>query len=242
MLPITVSNVYFKYAKSNKNVLSNINMTIKPGEKIAIVGENGAGKSTLIKMLLGQYRPSSGTICWKDHLEPHGKVSVVFQNAVKFELTLRENILLGDANTPSDDAKILRVLEQCELIDLLHELGGLDVNLGQIVEGSRQLSGGQWQKLAIARALYNDAELIVFDEPTSAIDPNAEMEIYTKLLEICQDKAAIFISHRLGWAKNVDTIYVMYHGEIAEVGDHQDLVHHNGIYANMYALQSSWYK
>lgn len=242
MLPITVSNVYFKYAKSNKNVLSNINMTIKPGEKIAIVGENGAGKSTLVKMLLGQYRPSSGTICWKGHLEPHGKVSVVFQNAVKFELTLRENILLGDASTPLDDAKILRVLEQCELIDLLHELGGLDVNLGQIVEGSRQLSGGQWQKLAIARALYNDAELIVFDEPTSAIDPNAEMEIYTKLLEICQDKAAIFISHRLGWAKNVDTIYVMYHGEIAEVGDHQDLVHHNGIYANMYALQSSWYK
>ncbi|CAH1059534.1 ABC transporter ATP-binding protein [Paenibacillus pseudetheri] len=242
MLPITVSNVYFKYAKSNKNVLSNINMTIKPGEKIAIVGENGAGKSTLIKMLLGQYRPSSGTICWKDSPEPNGKVSVVFQNAVKFELTLRENIFLGDAHAPSDDAKILSVLEQCELIDLLHEIGGLDVKLGQLVEGSRQLSGGQWQKLAIARALYNDAELIVFDEPTSAIDPNAEMEIYTKLLEICQDKAAIFISHRLGWAKNVDTIYVMSNGEIAEVGDHQDLVHHKGIYASMYALQSSWYK
>ncbi len=242
MLPITVSNVYFKYAKSNKHVLSDINMTIKPGEKIAIVGENGAGKSTFIKMLLGQYTPSSGTICWKDSLEPHGKVSVVFQNAIKFELTLRENILLGDANTPSDDAKILSILEKCELLDLFQELGGLDVRLGQLLEGGRQLSGGQWQKLAIARALYNDAELIVFDEPTSAIDPNAEMEIYTKLLEICQDKAAIFISHRLGWAKNVDTIYVMYNGGVAEVGHHQDLVHTKGIYSNMYALQSSWYK
>jgi ATP-binding cassette subfamily B protein len=242
MLPITVSNVYFKYAKFNKNVLSDINMIIKPGEKIAIVGENGAGKSTLIKMLLGQYTPSTGTIRWKNSPEPHGKVSVVFQNAIKFELTLRENILLGDASSPLDEAKILRVLEKCELIDLFHELGGLDVSLGQLVEGGRQLSGGQWQKLAIARALYNDAELIVFDEPTSAIDPNAEMQIYTKLLEICQDKAAIFISHRLGWAKNVDTIYVMYNGRIAEVGHHQDLIDHKGIYASMYALQSSWYR
>jgi ATP-binding cassette subfamily B protein len=242
MLPIAVSNVYFKYSKFNKNVLSDINMIIKPGEKIAIVGENGAGKSTLIKMLLGQYTPSAGTIRWKDSLEPHGKVSVVFQNAIKFEMTLRENILLGDANSPSDEAKVLRVLENCELMDLFHELGGLDVSLGQLVEGGRQLSGGQWQKLAIARALYNDAELIVFDEPTSAIDPNAEMQIYTKLLEICQDKAAIFISHRLGWAKNVDTIYVMYNGRIAEVGHHQDLIDHKGIYASMYALQSSWYR
>lgn len=241
MLPITVSNVYFKYAKSSKYVLSNINMVIKPGEKIAIVGENGAGKSTLIKLLLGQYTASSGSIYWKDSPEPQGKVSVVYQHSIKFEMTLRENILLGDAKSSPDDVKILSILEKCELMDLFYELGGLDVRLGQMLEGSRQLSGGQWQKLAIARALYNDADLLVFDEPTSAIDPNAEMQIYTQLLDICQDKAAIFISHRLGWAKNVDTIYVIDNGSIAEVGQHQDLINNKGIYADMYTLQSSWY-
>lgn len=242
MIPITVSNVYFKYAKCNNYVLSDINLSLKPGEKIAIVGENGAGKSTLIKLLLGQYSPKSGTIHWNGNLEPKGKVSVVFQNHIKFELTLRENIILGNVNEAHDDAELLRVLEKCELMELFSELGGLDVTLGQLSEGGRQLSGGQWQKLAIARALYNDSDLIIFDEPTSAIDPNAEMQIYNKCLEICQDKTAIFISHRLGWAKNVDTIYVMEHGVIAEAGQHHDLVNREGIYSKMYALQSSWYK
>jgi ATP-binding cassette subfamily B protein len=217
-------------------------MTIKPGEKIAIVGENGAGKSTLIKLILGQYRPSSGFIDWNNCKYPNGKVSVVFQNFIKFELSLRENIILGNANENIDDERVMEILEKCELMDLFHELGGLDVELGQIYEGGRQLSGGQWQKLAIARALYNDADLIIFDEPTSAIDPISEMKIYQKLIDICQDKTAIFISHRLGWAKSVDRIYVLESGIIAEEGNHEQLIANNGLYSDMFNLQSSWYK
>ncbi|MCM3039000.1 ABC transporter ATP-binding protein/permease [Paenibacillus motobuensis] len=242
LIPITFSNVSFKYSISEKYVLSNINMTIKPGEKIAIVGENGAGKSTLIKLILGQYRPSSGFIDWNNCKYPNGKVSVVFQNFIKFELSLRENIILGNVNENIDDERVMEILEKCELMDLFHELGGLDVELGQIYEGGRQLSGGQWQKLAIARALYNDADLIIFDEPTSAIDPISEMKIYQKLIEICQDKTAIFISHRLGWAKSVDRIYVLESGIIAEEGNHEQLIANNGLYSDMFNLQSSWYK
>ncbi|MBP2245831.1 ABC transporter ATP-binding protein [Paenibacillus xylanexedens] len=242
LTPIDLTNIYFKYKNSEEFILSNINMRINHGEKIAIVGENGAGKSTLIKLILGQYKSTLGTVLWNGNDKPQGKVSVVFQNFIKFELSLRENIILGNVEEEIDDDKIIMILEKCELMDLYHELGGLDVKLGQIYEGGRQLSGGQWQKLAIARALYNNADLIILDEPTSAIDPISELQIYQKLLELCEDKTAIFISHRLGWTKNVDRIFVIENGSIVEVGNHNDLISHNGIYANMFSLQASWYK
>ena len=140
-----------------------------------------------------------------------------------------------------DDDAILKVVEQCGLTDLVNELGGLDVKLGRLYEYGRELSGGQWQRLAIARALFSENEVIVFDEPTAAIDPNAELEIYNMLLKLCKDKTAIFISHRLGWAKNMDKILFIENGKIAEMGTHEELVEKNGLYSEMYNMQASWY-
>lgn len=239
--PIIMKNVSFKYATSEQMILNHINMKIQKGDKIAIVGENGAGKSTLIKLILGQYKPSSGEILWNGQKEMNGEVAVVFQDFIKFELTLRENIALGNIKDFNNDKKMIETLERCDLMGLYEELGGLDVVLGQVIDGGRQLSGGQWQKLAIARALFNNADFLVFDEMTAAIDPISEVEIYNKLIEICQDKTAIFISHRLGWTKNVDCIYVMENGRIVEFGKHHELMKKSTIYAHMYNQQASWY-
>lgn len=239
--PIELSNVSFKYPNSQNYTLSNINMKIKKREKVAIVGENGAGKSTLIKLIIDQYKPTSGQIRWDGESKLSGNISIVFQSFIKFELTLRENITLGNTKRHHDDQKIIEVLKVCELMDLYQELGGLDVVVGQVMEGGRQLSGGQWQKLAIARALYQDAELIIFDELTSAIDPSSEVKIFNRLIEVCQNKTAIFISHRLGWTKNVDHIYVFENGEIVESGTHIKLLKNQGVYSEMYHLQASWY-
>ncbi|MBO0994246.1 ABC transporter ATP-binding protein [Bacillus sp. SD088] len=239
--PIVISKLYFKYSNSERYILSDINMRITKGEKIALVGENGAGKSTLIKLILDQYKPTSGEIQWNGQSELSGDISIVFQSFIRFELTLRENITLGNMSEHHNDQKIIETLKICELMDLYYELGGLDVVVGQVIEGGRQLSGGQWQKLAIARALYHDAELIIFDEMTSAIDPSSEVKIFNKLIEVCQNKTAIFISHRLGWTKNVDCIYVLENGRIVEHGKHNELMNYTGVYSQMYNQQAFWY-
>jgi ATP-binding cassette subfamily B protein len=239
--PIHVTNLSFNYIRSKKQVLSNLNFSIYKNEKIAIVGANGAGKSTLIKIILGQYAPSSGSITWNGNLEIPSELSVVFQNFIKFDLSLRENIALGKIEEMNNDTLIINTLKKCDLYDLFVELGSLDIPLGHLMEGGRQLSGGQWQKIAIARAIFNGSDFIVFDEPTSAVDPSSEVEIFNKLMEICNDKTAIFISHRLGWAKNADRIIVMDNGEIVEIGTHNELMSQNGVYSQMFILQSSWY-
>ncbi len=242
LLPIEISNVSFKYGSSNKKIINDLNLRIQRGEKIAIVGENGAGKSTLVKLILGQYKASNGQVLWNGKNKISSNPAVVFQNFIKFQLTLRENIALGNIEEYHNDEKIIETLKKCDLYDLYQELGGLDVTLGRIKDGGRQLSGGQWQKMAIARAIFNDAELLVFDEPTSAIDPNAELEIFNKLMKVCNNKTGIFISHRFGWAKNADRIIVMDRGEIIEMGSHEELICLKGKYCIMYNLQSSWYR
>lgn len=240
-VPIEINNLCFSYPENSKQILSNVNLTIRKNEKIAIVGGNGEGKSTLMKLLLGSYKPVSGQILWGNSKETPSNISIVYQNFIKYELTLRENIGLGNLELMNDDEAIINVLTQCGLYDLYKELGGLDVPLGHLVDNSRELSGGQWQRLAIARALFKNSDLIIFDEPTAAIDPNSELEIYNMLMEICKNKTAIFVSHRLGWAKNSDRIIVLDGGTVVEDGHHHELINKNGIYAKMYNLQASWY-
>lgn len=239
--PIVLDNVSFMYPNTDKHILKNISTVIHKGEKVAIVGENGAGKSTLIKLIVGLYSPNEGKLTWGNSNIAPKNIGIVYQNYIKYEMSLRENIGFGCINRMNDDNAIRRVIEQCGLDDLFSELGGLDVKLGRLYKNGRELSGGQWQRLAIARAVFSDAEIIIFDEPTAAIDPNSELEIYKLLLELCKDKTAIFISHRLGWAKNMDTILFIENGEIAEFGSHGDLIRKNGLYAEMYNIQSSWY-
>lgn len=240
-VPIKLEDVSFIYPNSDKQIINNLSVDIKKGEKIAIVGENGAGKSTLIKLILGLYSPVEGKITWGGSNISPSNIAIVYQNYVKYEMTLRENIGFSDIKKMQDNDAIFKVAEQCGLTDLVNELGGLDVKLGRLYENGRELSGGQWQRLAIARALFSENEVIVFDEPTAAIDPNAELEIYNMLLKLCKDKTAIFISHRLGWAKNMDKILFIENGKIAEMGTHKELVEKNGLYSEMYNMQASWY-
>jgi ATP-binding cassette subfamily B protein len=240
--PVKLSNVDFSYKNSNHKILSNINLTINKNEKIALIGANGAGKSTLIKLLLGLYSPDSGSITWNGSTNIIGKISVVFQNYIKFELTLRENIGLGNVDEINNDTRILESMKKCNCYNLYEELGSLDVPLGRILEGGRELSGGQWQKLAICRAIFSDSELLIFDEPTASIDANTEAEVFNNSIDICKNKTAIFISHRLGWAKNADRIVVINSGKIEEMGTHEELISIGGIYSNMYSTQASWYK
>ncbi len=240
-VPINLDRISFHYPNSDKQIINQLSVEIKRGEKIAIVGENGAGKSTLIKLMLGLYTPVEGKITWGGSEIPPCNIAIVYQNYVKYEMTLRENIGFSNIRNMQNDDMIYKVIEQCGLTDLASELGGLDVKLGRLYENGRELSGGQWQRLAIARALFSENEIIIFDEPTAAIDPTAELEIYNMLLQLCKDKTAIFISHRLGWAKNMDKILFVEDGTIAEMGTHEELLDKNGLYYEMYNMQASWY-
>ncbi len=240
-VPVQMKSVSFSYGKNGNIVLSDVSLTINPGEKIAIVGPNGAGKSTLIKLILGLYQPEQGEVTWNGNRIKPSNISAVFQNFNKYELTLRENIGLGNMNKMDEDEEMIRILEKCGLMDLYEELGSLDKPLGYALEGGRDISGGQWQRLAIARALYRDSDLIIFDEPTAAIDPQSELKLYEMLMQLCRDKTAIFVSHRLGWAKKSDRILVINDNRITEDGTHEELMALRGYYYQMYNLQSSWY-
>lgn len=239
--PIVLSNIEFTYRNSNHKILSNIDLVINRNEKIAIVGANGVGKSTLVKLIIGLYSPDSGSISWNGYNKIHHNISVVFQNYIKFELTLRENIAMGNIKEINNDELILETMKLCNCFDIYEELGSIDIPLGRTIKGGRELSIGQWQKIAISRAIFSNSDLLIFDEPTAALDPNTEVKIFNNIINLSKDKTAIFISHRLGWAKNADRIIVIDEGTIKEIGNHDELMQLNGCYANMYAIQSSWY-
>lgn len=245
---IKLNDLSFKYPNCENYAVSSLNLNINKGEKIAILGENGSGKTTLSKLILGLYPQDHGEILFDgldasnfDKTQFYSKISLISQNFVSYNLTLRENIAISDIGRLNDDKKISYSLQDVGLTDILNELGSLDVELGREFGGS-DLSGGQWQKLAIARGLFKDSELIILDEPTSALDPLIETEILTKFLESSKDKTAIIISHRVGLCKHVDKIVVMDQGKIVEVGTHTDLINANGTYKNLYTAQETWYR
>jgi len=247
---LTIKNASFKYPNSNNNSLKEINLSIKSGEIIAIVGENGAGKTTLIKLLTGLYKPTQGsvkigdidvnTISYRSLFE---NVSGIFQRYQRYALTLKENVQIADFEKEYVDGKVEKILEDNH-IDKDNKNtfpNGLDTMLSREFDGV-ELSGGQWQRIAIARGFYRDSDIIVLDEPTASIDPIEESAIYKKFVEIAKDKTAIIVTHRMGSAKIAERIIVMKNGEIVETGSHDDLITTGGAYAEMYAMQADWYK
>ncbi|MDR1736536.1 MAG: ABC transporter ATP-binding protein/permease [Oscillospiraceae bacterium] len=244
---IKARNVSFKYPNAAGYAVRNVSLDIQRGEKIAVLGENGSGKTTLSKLLLGLYPQESGEVLY-DGADVRGfskesffkNVSVISQNFVSYNLTLRENVAISDTRRMGSDDEITAALRGVGLAYITDEVGGLDGVLGREFGGS-ELSGGEWQKLAIARGLFRASELIILDEPTSALDPLIETEILTKFLEIAKDKTAVIISHRVGLSKLVDKIVVMKDGEVAETGTHADLMRRDGEYARLYLSQEQWY-
>lgn len=243
---IVLNNVSFAYPDAGESTLSDINLIIKPHQRIAIVGENGAGKSTLAKLISGLYMPTGGTITLGglDTSEISGKVfykhsSALFQNFQRYKLDLEDNIEISDFNSYDDYKKSL-AMSELDIDDasvfpeggktiLSKEFGGVD------------LSGGLWQRVALARAVYKNSDLIILDEPTSAIDPIEETKLYHKFIEITEDKTAVIVTHRLGLARYMDRIVVIENGKVIEDGNHEDLINRHGKYESMWKLQSEIY-
>lgn len=246
---IEFKHVYFKYPRSDKYTLKDINLIIHPGEKLSVVGQNGAGKTTFIKLLCRLYVPDKGEILLNgvninelDYKEYMDLLSVVFQDYKLFSFSLKENITFDKAESVEDDL-VLKVIDNVGLSEKVSELEkGINTSLYKNFdkEGT-ELSGGQAQKLAIARAVYKNAPVIVLDEPTAALDPYAEYEIYTSFNKLIGDNMAIYISHRLSSCKFCDKIAVFDDGQLIEYGNHKELVDNKGKYATMWDAQAMYY-
>lgn len=247
---ISIQNLFYKYPIGQREVLKNINLDIKPGEKLAIVGNNGSGKTTLIKILVGLYNPTQGNIFFGDkeireinEERLRGNITVIFQDFVKFAYSVRENIAFSNMaklKNQNEIEKVAKITGVDKLVSKLSE--GYDTNLGKILPNSVDISGGEWQKIALSRALFKDSSIVILDEPTASLDPETELDIFNKFLELTQDKTAIFISHRMASARMADRIIVMKNGEIVEEGGHKDLMNNKNVYFNMYQAQATWYQ
>ena len=243
---INVKNVCFAYPNTDHLTISDISLDIKKNESIAIVGNNGSGKTTLVKLLTDLYKVQEGEILYgtqniKDleTKEFYQNVSIVSQDFVKYEMTLQENIGISDWKQMGNTDKIQELLKQMDLPEL-SEVDTLNTLLGSEFDG-RDLSIGQWQKLAIARGMFKESSIIVLDEPTAALDPIMETTILKMFLQIAKEKTAIIVSHRIGICREVDKIIVMKKGKVVEIGNHDELLAKKGEYYQLYKMQQKWY-
>lgn len=246
---IEFKNVHFKYPNTDVEILKGINFTIQSDENIAIVGANGAGKSTIIKLICKLYEPNSGQILVNGmNLQdiPYENLKhffgVLFQEYFRYEMTIRENVGFGNMLEMNNDEKMIDAMRKSQSYEIYQTANnGLDTHLGKLEDDGVDLSGGQWQRLAIGRAYLSSASIIILDEPTASLDPIAESEMYSLFFNVMKKRGTIMISHRLASSKMAGRILVIDNGVVAESGTHDFLVSKNGIYANMYETQSSWY-
>ena len=244
---LEIKNMSFSYPQSDTLILKDINLKIDAKETIAIVGSNGAGKSTLMRVLLGLYPATKGEVLINGYDMKNisnesifKNTSAVFQKFERYKFDLRENITISDINN-SKDEKVLDVLDETDIeVNSRSFENGLDTLLSKEFGGT-DLSGGQWQRVAIARGLYKFNNFIVLDEPTAAIDPVEEGKIFNKFKELSKDKTAIIVTHRMGTVKIADRVVVLDKGEILQIGTHEELLSINGQYKTMYDAQSKWY-
>ncbi|MFQ9984833.1 MAG: ABC transporter ATP-binding protein [Lachnospiraceae bacterium] len=245
-----VKDVSFSYFGQDKPVLQHINMEIKPGEKIALVGHNGAGKTTLVKLLMRLYDPTQGEILLDGrniaeyNVRQYRKMfATVFQDFKILSMTVAENVLLRDVKK-ADRSKVVGALQNSGIYEKVKTFSkGIDTTLTrEFDETGAVLSGGEGQKIAVARVFASDCQIAILDEPSSALDPIAEYQMYESMLKACENKAVVFISHRLSSAVLADRIYVMENGMIVEVGNHQQLMDKKGKYAEMFDMQARNYK
>lgn len=244
---IKVKQLSFSYPGRKTPAVSNLSFTIKRNEVVAIVGNNGSGKTTLVKLLTGLYQAQKGQIYYGrqnlrslDPEEFYKQISFVSQDFTKYELTVRENIGIGDWKQMENTDKIYMLLHQVGLETFISQ-ASVNQLLGNEF-GGRELSVGQWQKLAIARGMMKDSSVIFLDEPTAALDPLMETKVLKMFLKIAREKTAIIVSHRIGICKKVDKIIVMKEGKIAEIGNHEELLAEKGEYYRLYTMQQKWYE
>lgn len=243
---LRLHNVSFHYPGTDRLVLRDFNLVIPAGQTVAIVGENGAGKTTLLKLLTRFYDPTSGSITF-DGIDLRAlpvddfrhSVSVLFQFPVNYQATAAESIALGDLSSPYDQDRIEQAARAAGIHERIMELPqGYDTQLGMWFSDGNELSGGEWQRLAMARAFYRESPLIILDEPTSMMDSWAEAEWFDRFKELARDAAALIITHRFTIAKRADIIHVMQEGKIVESGSHEELLRQDGLYRQSWVAQT----
>jgi ATP-binding cassette subfamily B protein len=247
---IRFDDVSFRYKGSSEPALQDIQLTLAPGEVIALVGENGSGKTTLIKLLSQLYLPESGQITLDgidlrrfDPVHWRRDLSVIFQDYVHYYMKAWENIWIGNVERKPDLDPIQKIARMTGAEPVIRRLPlGYDTNLGSWFEEGHELSTGEWQKVALARAFWRDARIVILDEPTSSLDPLAEAELFRNFRKLIDGRSAILISHRFSTVQLADRIYVLDHGRIVESGNHTELMQLKGRYANLYQAQAEHYQ
>lgn len=247
---IVFDHVSFQYPDEERVAIRDFTFSIGRGEHVAFVGANGAGKTTFVKLLCRLYDPSSGRIMidgtdLRDYhvTDVRGMVSGIFQDFVKFQLSAKENLVMGVNASDVDDSAVIRAAKQAGVHEVIERLPkGYDSLLGKLFDGGSELSIGEWQKVALARALLRNSQILVLDEPTSAMDAKSEAELFERFHELAQGRTAILISHRLSTVKMADRIFVVDQGQIVEQGTHDDLMAQQGLYASLFITQAQHYQ
>lgn len=243
-------NVTFTYPNGHIPVFTSLSFKLRKGEKLALVGENGSGKTTLIKLLLRLYEPTSGRILLDGvdvrHYEREGYQKLfgaIFQDFVKYYLTTRVNIAVGNIEKVNDDEQIVQAAELSLADEVVKDLrNGYDQELGRRFKKGAELSGGQWQKIALARAYMSEAPVIILDEPTSALDARAEYEVFQRFIGLTKGRTSIIISHRFSTVRMADRILVLKNGKVLELGTHEELMQKGELYAELFDLQAEGYQ
>ncbi len=247
---IEFDNVTFAYPGGTEPAVAGLSLNIRHGELVALVGENGAGKSTLVKLLLRFYDPDLGSVrvggVNLKEVDPGAlrtRIGVLFQDYATYELSVRENVVMGRPDVPANDALVMEALRDARSDWLVRKMPlGLDSKVGRLFEGGHDLSGGEWQRLALARIMYRDADIWILDEPTSSLDPEAEAAIFAELKENLKGRIGIVISHRFSTVRIADRIAVIADGHVKEIGTHEQLLRAGGRYAELFELQAAGYR
>jgi ATP-binding cassette subfamily B protein len=247
---LVVKNVTFTYPDSDRIILNSCDFSVTKGEKIAIIGLNGAGKTTLTKLLLRFYFPTQGEVLYNnipieslDKYSLYNQIGFLPQDFAKFDITFNEAITLGNIHADIDEDRIIESAKKAEIHNfIMSHKDGYKTQIGKKYENGVELSGGQWQKLALARLFYRNAPLWILDEPTSAIDAEAEAKIFEQLERLPDTITVIMISHRFSTVRNADRIIVIDKGTVREQGTHEELLKINGEYARLFSLQAEGYK
>jgi len=243
-------NVSFAYPGTERRVLSRFNFTLRPGERVALIGENGQGKTTVVKLISRLYDPTEGEILLDgvdlrdyDLASLHTEIGVIFQDFMRYEMTARDNIVVGRIEAPHTQQEIEYAAHRSLASEVVNKLrGGYDQMLGRRFESGVDLSGGEWQKLALARAYLRDAQLLILDEPTAALDARSELEVFERFAELTEGKMALLISHRFSTVRMADRIVVLEGGQLVEEGSHSQLMSLGGKYAAMFEMQAASYR
>ena len=246
---VAADQVTFTYPGSDRAAVRDASVRLEAGEVVALVGENGSGKTTLAKLLAGLYEPDAGAVRWDGSdirewslASIRSRIAVIFQDFVRYALSAEDNIATGDVSGAADPDRVARAARAsgaAEAIEAMPE--GYATPLSRLFAGGRDLSGGQWQRVAIARGYYRDAPLVILDEPSAALDPRAEYELFSSLRHTLEGRTALFISHRFSTVRSADRIYVMEDGAVAEHGTHEELMAAGGQYAELFQVQAAAY-